>query len=128
MKHSTTKKISIFVCIIMMFTMILGTGSVFANGRDQGPPEPGNFLRIEPAYTYILLEKDQTARLPVIAVYQNRSMSVDPAECEFTVDHPDVAIVQDGYIYTKAGGVATVTIKALGSQTQVTVEVKHPYF
>ncbi len=117
------KKISALISIIMIFTMVFSSGSVFANGRDQGPPSTlGNFLRIESA-GYIATSSGKTIELPVVAIYQNGAIRLTADDCYYTVDHPDVVKVEDGQFVLLKKGIATVNVYAYGTSTQITFEL-----
>lgn len=118
-----TRKISVIVSVIMLLTMVFGAGSVFANGRDQGPPSSrGKFTGLATA-PYIVTGVDRTLDVPVVAVFENGALRLTPDECVYEVDHDDVVKVVNGQIITLKKGIATVNVYAYGTSTQITVEV-----
>lgn len=119
-----TKKISIIVSVVMLLTMVFGAGSVFAQSGPGHPGHPprGKFLRLETA-KYVNCSPDRTLEIPVFAVFECGGQRLTADDCVYSVDHEEVVKVVDGKYVVQNRGVATVTIYAYGTSTQITFEV-----
>lgn len=121
MKKFKGKKVIVMLSVLMMLTMVFCSGSVFAH---PGHPARGKFLKLEAATSYLVLGEGQTAKVPILAMYENGIKVMEPEECVYEIDHEKIVSVVNGEIITKQKGIATINIFAMGTQTQITVEVK----
>lgn len=121
MRNLKGKKFIAMLSVLMMLTIIFCSGSVFAH---PGHPPRGKLLRIEASTSYLVIGEGQTAKVPILAMYENGIKVIEPEECVYEIDHEEIVSVVNGEIIAKQKGVSTVNIFAMGSQTQITVEVK----
>lgn len=121
MKKINSKKVTLLLSFVLIFTMIFGTGSVFANQHHPINEVP---QRLIPSDKYVALNYvGEKYHVTVTAAYYSTAKYVTGL-CDYSVDHNEIIDVDKGTITAKQKGVATITVIYQGAQTQITVEVK----
>lgn len=121
MKKINNKKVPVLLSIILIFTMVFGTGSVFANQHHPINEVPS---RLIPSENYVSLNYvGDRHHVTISAAYYSTAKYVTGL-CEYSVDHNEIIDVEKGTIIAKQKGVATITVTYQGAQTQIMVDVK----
>ncbi len=120
MKALKLKKISMMMGIIMIFTMVFSSSSVFADYEAQNAR--AKFLRLDSS-SYLRFPTGETANVPIVAIFENDKVQLSAQDCTYVVNNPDVVKVENGTFIALNPGVATVTVYAYGAQRQIMVEI-----